>query len=265
MSVSQWYKKWLQWWRPAPLQPHAREVQLNRWYRTELGEALYRTERDMVAPVLAQGYHPFIVQVDGGLYRPLFDAQKCRSKAAVLISRYENNAVCPTVQSDPEHLALLPETVDMMIMHHVIEYAQNPHRVLREAVQALRPGGQLIVMGFNPYGFWGLARLLRRQSQVPWVGRFVSARRVADWCTLLDCDEEQTAYYYHWPPMTQASWKRRVRLLNAFFRVVMPMTGAGYMLVVRKNQVELLHDHKWKPAFFMQDKVMTTQREQVTG
>lgn len=265
MPVLQRVRQWLHRWRAKPPVPRHRELQLSHWYRTELGEALYKTERDVVAPVLAQSYHPFIVQVDGGLHRPLFDAYKCRSKAAVLVSRYENQAVCPAIQSDPEHLALLPESVDLMILHHVIEYTEHPHRALREAVQALRPGGQLVIVGFNPYGFWGIARLLRRQSQIPWSGQFLSAHRVADWCTLLDCNPEQTTYYYHWPPMMQASWKRRVRLLNAFFRVVLPMTGAGYMLVVRKNQVELLHDRQWRGAFFMQDKVMTSQREQVSG
>ncbi|MFC3852704.1 class I SAM-dependent methyltransferase [Salinispirillum marinum] len=264
MRFSTWLTALKQRWIKPVGQAKIPEQQLNAWYRTELGEALYRTECGVLAPMLSAGYHPFLVQIDGGLYRPLFDVRKTKNKVAAILARHDNRAVCPVIQSDPEHLALQASSVDMLILHHVMEYSENPHRILREAVQALRPGGQLMIMGFNPFGFWGVSRIFRRHRPMPWAGQFISANRVADWCRLLDCEPLNTQYYYHWPPMTQASWKRRVRFLNALIRNVLPIAGAGYLLVVRKNQLEMLHDHRWSPALFMKDKVMTKRRGQVT-
>lgn len=261
-----WFDRIRRWWRPSPLPPKVRERQLHDWYRTDLGRSLQAAERRLVSDVLNSGYHPFVVQLDVGLHQPLFDAQQLKCKSSLLIARTEATAHCPSACADLDYLPLQAESVDSVVVHHALEFSNHPHRVLREAVQALRPGGHLIVIGFNPYGFWGLSRLWRwRRAQKPWEGNFLSMSRVMDWCELLDCGEVRHTYFYHWPPLSSSKWKHKGVRLNRFIRTFLPILGGNYLLVVRKNQLELLSDQRWQPAFFLKGKVMSKQREQVAN
>ncbi|MEX0584534.1 MAG: class I SAM-dependent methyltransferase [Natronospirillum sp.] len=258
------------WWRPHPVAPSKRESALHDWYRTELGRSLAAAERERVMQVLDNGYHPFVVQLDVGLHQPLFCAEELKCKSSLLISRYENVADCPVAQADLEHLPLQPDSVDTLIVHHALEYADQPHRVLREAVQALRPGGHLTVFGFNPYGFWGWVRWLHwRRQPLPWAGEFLSLSRVADWCELLDCGAVQKECFYYWPPLSRSHLSgvhsHRGRLIGRLLRKALPILGGVYVLVVRKNQLEMLGGHRWQPAFFLKGKVMSKHSEQAVN
>lgn len=262
--IKPWLDRVRAWWQPAQRPAGVREAELHAWYRTELGRSLQAAERAVADEVLDVGYHPFVVQLDVGLHAALFDAHQLKCKSALVISRQEINAHCPSAQAQLEHLPLQAESVDCIIIHHALEYSEQPHRVLREAVQALRPGGQLLIMGFNPFGFWGLARLVPwRWRQRPWQGRFLTLARVEDWCELLDCEAVRRTWFYHWPPMRHARWKKRGRRLNQLLRLLFPRLGAVYALVVRKNQLQLLSNHRWQPSFFFRGKAMTRKEQAV--
>ena len=262
--MKSWFDRVREWWQPRRRPAGVRAADLHAWFRTELGQSLHAAERAIVEEVLDVGYHPFVVQLDVGLNEALFDVEHLKCKSALVISRHEIRAHCPTAQAELEQLPLQGESVDSLIIHHALEYTEQPHRVLREAVQALRPGGHLVVLGFNPLGFWGWSRLLRLgRRQRPWEGRFLSSARVTDWCEVLDCEVVRKSWFYHWPPMRQARWKKRGRAINRLLRLVFPRLGAVYVLVVRKNQMALIGHDRWQPSFFFRGKAMTREEQAV--
>ncbi len=249
-----------------PVDPGVREARLNEWYRSSLGQQLLATERQQVRAAVGTGYLPFLVQLDSGAHEALISTRGLHFKTNLVIARSESRCAGPCVQSELEYLPLQPESVDCMVIHHALEYAPAPHRVLREAVQALRPGGQIILLGFNPYGFWGMRRWFapwRRRYQ-PWEGNFLSPGRLTDWCRLLDCEITERRYYYHWPPFTRASLKQRASRLNRLVRTLFPVLGGGYMLVARKQQLIPLQPKRWETAFFLRGRAMNREREDAT-
>lgn len=264
--LKSWVQKLRRWWQPEARSVADREAGLHAWYRTALGRSLEQAEQAVVRDVLNSGYHPFVVQLDVGLHKPLFDAAELKCKSSLIVSHEASYNPCPSVQASLDSLPLLPDSVDSLVIHHALEFAELPHRVLREAAQSVRPGGHLIIVGFNPYGLWSLARLFRwRRAPLPWEGRFMSLSRVADWCELLDCGVVRKDYFYHWPPLPRTRWKSRGRWLNGFVRRFLPVMGGVYVIVVRKNQLELLNNHRWQPAFFLKGRAMSKQREQVVN
>lgn len=253
-------------WRAPPVDPEVREARLSEWYRSPLGAQLLTSERDAVSEVVGSGYLPFLVQLDSGAHASLFATQGIHCKTNLVIARSDNRCAGPCVKAEFEHLPLQPESVDCLLIHHALEYAPAPHRVLREAVQALRPGGQIVVLGFNPHGLWGLRRWWapwRRRYQ-PWEGQFLSPGRVSDWCRLLDCEVTQRQYYYHWPPLAHTRWKRRAAGINRLIRTLLPALGGGYLLVARKQQLIPLQPRRWETAFFLRGRAMNREREDVT-
>ena len=49
-------------------------------------------------------------------------------------------------------------SIDGLVLHHVLELGADPRAVLREVQRGLQPGGRVIICGFNSLSFWGVLR-----------------------------------------------------------------------------------------------------------
>ncbi|MBS1146038.1 MAG: methyl-transferase [Proteobacteria bacterium] len=80
------------------------------------------------------------------------------------------------VNADPMFLPFENQSLDLLLLPHVLEFSSNPHQVLREAERVLRPEGRLVLAGFNPRSLWGLAHQLKGSERgYPWNGRRATA------------------------------------------------------------------------------------------
>jgi ubiquinone/menaquinone biosynthesis C-methylase UbiE/DNA-binding transcriptional ArsR family regulator len=52
---------------------------------------------------------------------------------------------------DMYHLALPPRSADLVVLHQVLHFADDPVAVLREVSRVLRPGGRLLLVDFAPH------------------------------------------------------------------------------------------------------------------
>ena len=90
-------------------------------------------------------------------------------------------------------LPLMSETIDVMLLHHALEFSLSPKAVLFEASRVVTPGGHLLLCMFNPFGPMGAAKfpmqLLTSRPQY----RFHNLRlgRIRDWLSLLNFHVEQ--------------------------------------------------------------------------
>jgi SAM-dependent methyltransferase len=60
--------------------------------------------------------------------------------------------------ADPAYLPFAENSIDLIVLPHVLEFSDNPHPILREAYRVLRPEGQVVLSGFNPFSLWGIKR-----------------------------------------------------------------------------------------------------------
>ncbi|MDE0954917.1 MAG: methyltransferase domain-containing protein [Pseudomonadales bacterium] len=140
---------------------------------------------------------------------------------------------------DPHQLPLATETIDLLVLQHVLDMSDNPHQILREAARVINSGGRLVITGLNPYSFWGFWRRLRLKRGVPWRANFLAQHRLKDWLTLLSFGDFDIKPVYDCSP---AKWKTRPWLSC----LVIPF-GAGYVLsaVKQETRVHLLKAH-WR-------------------
>ena len=174
------------------------QTALASWYASGLGTRLIASETRSIAPLLEKlfGYHLLFIGAckDAGMIESSPITHKI-----VLGNRSDAGDVGNNVGmfSDPRALALQNESIDVVVLHHALEFTASSRAVLREAVRVLRPGGHIVLITFQPLSLWGLKRLLcsaiplrgAESREPPWEGRFRHPSRLIDWLGVLDVQE----------------------------------------------------------------------------
>lgn len=142
----------------------------------------------------------------------------------------------------PEALPIATQSIDLVVLPHVLEFADDPHQILREVERVLIPEGQLIITGFNPLSLWGLKKQARRGTGFPWNGSYLSPGRLKDWLKLLGFEVDRGQYGCYAPPCEQQKWLQRWRFTESAGRRWWKFSGAVYLIraVKRVNGIRLI-------------------------
>src|SRR3546814_364119 len=95
--------------------------------------------------------------------------------------------------ADPENLPSDAQSVDLLVLPHILECSANPHRILREAERVLVPEGRIVISGFNPWSLWGAReRIPGLDPLLPVPAHLqVSLARLKDWFKLLSFEVDR--------------------------------------------------------------------------
>lgn len=123
------------------------------------------------------------------------------------------------------------DSLDLILLPHVLEFSDNPHQTLREVSRVLMPEGSLIISGFNPYSLWGMRRALRRHKQgFPWGGKFIALPRLKDWLALLGFEVVGGRFAAYAPPFHHRKWLDRCAFMEKAGDRWWPVGGGLYFL-----------------------------------
>lgn len=112
---------------------------------------------------------------------------------------------------DPLDWPVQNDTLDLIVLPHVLEFSADPHGVLREAARCLRPGGAVALTAFNPRS------VLAVRAQAAGLGSardWISRRRLIDWMRLLNLHPDRGAFGQWRPPSAQPQGFARWRWLD---------------------------------------------------
>jgi SAM-dependent methyltransferase len=121
-------------------------------------------------------------------------------------------------------------SLDLVLLPHMLEFAEHPHQMLREVERVLMPEGSLIVSGFNPHSLWGLHRALYRRRGYPWCGHFIALSRLKDWLALLGFEVVGGRFAAYAPPFQQRKWLERSDFMEAAGDRWWAVSGGVYFL-----------------------------------
>jgi SAM-dependent methyltransferase len=138
-------------------------------------------------------------------------------------------------RADLHHLPFANASVDLVVLPHVLEFALNPHQILREVERILVPEGQVVVAGFNPFSLWGMRRRLRRAATPPWQGHYISVPRLKDWFALLGFETRAGGFGCYAPAVSQEKWLARWRFMESAGDRWWPFAGAVYLIQAIKR------------------------------
>lgn len=149
-----------------------------------------------------------------------------------------------TIIADSYRLPFAEKSIDAVILSHQLDYSNDPHLLLREVDRVLVDDGYMIITGFNPISFSGLASLLPwRKKYLPWSGRMFTPNRITDWLGLLNYQVIERDQYALFPFETyRPFWiwlENKGQCSNTL--------GSLYFIVARKRTypLKLIKPH-WK-------------------
>ncbi len=189
------------------------------------GDALWRAERACLGPHCE--HHHGVLSLQLGMAPLISDMSPIRHALEwapiAALARQPNTLICA-----PERLPLADDSLDLTVVHHLLEAVERPHQVLQEAARVTRADGRLVVFGWHPYAPTGGAP---RRHQPPWQRAWRTPRRLRDWLEFVDFEIERVDYCGFRLPWRSA----RNRRLETFGRRYNVPLGQAYMLIARRR------------------------------
>lgn len=205
---------------------------IEQWFTSDMGKALLKQQQSQLDEILPTlfGYHLMQMSVcrentlcNSSAIRHQFSLGPLAGKSIVGVT-------------DEEQLPIETESVDVAMLHHVMEYTQHPHQLLREVSRVVMPSGHIVIVGFNPVSFIGLHSIFGRVKRSGiWQNHLLSVQRLADWLTLMDFQVQSVQYGFYKPlinlPFGNKLFSRYDQLMTRF---QLPL-GGFYVMVAKKE------------------------------
>jgi len=235
------------------------EAQLNRWFETPLGRRLSTLQQ--ILPHLF-GYH--LLQIGSLWHGRLLESSRIMHRCLLSLEVQElislkNNAFrhseiqkfrnLPTdtiykpyssVFAKADALPFAQDSLDVVVLPHILEFEDNPHEILREVERILIPEGHIVILGFNPMSLWGIWHwFFARRETAPWCGRFLSFTSIKDWLTLLGFELKKQQTFFFALPFQNERFRNYTTFLEKIGSHWTGNFGAVYLLVAKKRVTTL--------------------------
>jgi len=226
------------------------------WFASSLGQYIIQNEFRYFDQIVANIFGYNAMQL--GL--PHYDFLRSNRMPLKFSAGYENS---PSLRVRADHLPITSDSMDLVIMPHVLEFNANPHQILREVHRVLIPEGHVVISGFNPFSLWGVQRhFASGRNEFPWNGHFIALSRLKDWLKLLNFEMKGGRLCCYTPPFTNKNWRKRFKFMEDAGDRWWPISGGVYFLhaVKHKHGMHLIKP-SWKTSLAGKRKILAaTQR-----
>ncbi|MBL78895.1 MAG: SAM-dependent methyltransferase [Nitrosomonadaceae bacterium] len=200
-----------------------------QWFESYLGQYLLEIEQIHFDQVVMNIFGYNAIQIGF----PQYDFLRTNRMPFKFCADTERGA---TLLASPDFLPIESNSIDLVVLPHVLEFRSNPHQVLREVQRILLAEGQVIICGFNPMSLWGVRKWFdSSKHNFPWNGNFITLPRLKDWLTLLDFEMTSGRVVCYSPPINQEKWLKRFNFMEHMGNRWWPISGGVYFLQAIKR------------------------------
>lgn len=228
------------WHRPVASLRRS-SAHIHRWFQTPVGQEILAQELELIDLCRQEYKGEVMAQISGSGQRLL--GQPSRKRQKIVISAHspsvydyelyaEEGDNYSWIQCDNEKIPLEDGSIDFLVLHHVLEFSENPHSALREAARVLAPHGNLVLICFNPYSLFGLRKSLQlvMHNAIPWAHHGLSCKRVSDWLQLTSCYPINTANGFYAFPFQWRGFLRRMAGIDRWL-TRWGIAGGGFYVI----------------------------------
>ncbi|MEM0952644.1 MAG: class I SAM-dependent methyltransferase [Pseudomonadota bacterium] len=221
-------------------------ARLESWYASYRGRYLFDLEKRLVREQLDNvfGYH----QLQIGVARGLALANNSQLSHKIYAGPQAGGGI--SLISSADYLPFASESIDVVVLHHALDFSERPHALLREVHRVVAPQGRIIIVGFNPWSLFGVA--LSVSSALPeryWSSKHqLSAHRLKDWLHLLGAEVEPVRHCFLTPPVGKGRVFRFLRFVDGLaMRYRLPGGGVYVMNAQKKVSTLTPSRMRWRP------------------
>jgi len=169
-----------------------------RWLYSSAGQVYMRAEQRAIDRLLRPVFGVHLLQMGILQQTRLFQASQINHCFALAPQATAGGVYAAL--SDYTDLPLEQHSIDCLLIHHVLEFADDPHAILREAARVVRPEGVIVVVLFNPWSLLGLQqKLFGKWQKKTWTMASPGSSKLSDWLQLLDFSVESVDHCWHLP------------------------------------------------------------------
>lgn len=162
------------------------------FWASSRGSAVQQAERACLGPVSDRwfGNHGLELGLGAGL------ADTCQIRHLMYwvpcpdLADTDTSLVC-----HPDALPLPDGELDLVLIHHLLEMASEPYRLLQEAARVTADDGHLVIFGWSPLSPSALTGLVGKRRHEPCLqGQWRTPSQLAEWLAFVDFDVQRVDY-----------------------------------------------------------------------
>ncbi len=211
----------------------------DQWLSRFLGARVLEAEQKVLARVYAEHYGKHTILM-GVPHQHILIKSKNLTQPIMLGPLINQHKEVQIIESDFYNLPIIPGSVDLVILPHTLDFIDNPHRLLLEACRIVKPEGDIIILGFNPWSFWGLKKYLSKNKACPWNGNFLSPLKIIEWLKLADFEIIKQEMLFFRPPVSQVKIFNRLKFLEWLGHKCFTPFGGIYTLTAKAKVIPLM-------------------------
>ncbi len=198
------------------------------YYQTPRGKLLKELEVAYLQRSITVGCQQTILQIGGLGFENEFIDCSLYQYFSVVDANKLGYRDARKIQAKSYALPIQSDSIDMVIVPHLLEFDAARFQTFREIERVLKPEGILIVMTFNPWNIWIWYQfLLDKKLANSWRGHFISRSRLFDWLKILNFEVMNKTEFY----LNSTKTKNGLDALNHF-----SFASSGYAVKAIKRR-----------------------------
>jgi SAM-dependent methyltransferase len=212
-------------------------AQMVDWYTQSPGKDLLVAEQLALQALLADkfGYHAVqLGRVKGNNW-----LESSRILHKIFLSPLADHPIASNrVCADFAALPFAPDSIDLVVVPHMLEFTADPMQILHEIYTVLIPEGYIVILGYNSLSLWGGTRLFKTRYGYPWNGRFFTSFQVRRWLVEMGYWIVDHKSLFFRPPFVTQKWQEKLLFLEGIGQMLWPYFGATFLIVAQKRVVK---------------------------
>jgi len=167
------------------------------YYETPRGKLLKELETGYLRSAIVVSCKQTILQIGGLGWENEFIDCSLYTNFTILDAKNLGFEGARKIRAKAYNLPLQCDSVDMIILPHLLEFDAFRFQTMREIERILKPEGHLVIVNFNPWSFWVRYQFLWDMRLADsWRGHFIRRSRVIDWLKLLNFEITMSSLFH---------------------------------------------------------------------